>query len=312
MKMYTNLKYLPIAAFAAVALSLAGCGGGDDDPVATSSTPAPAATPDPTTPPTPPGDTAPTPDEMAADAAAKTKAAGTKEEEIGDEADQTTDAGLGGSVDQGETTTYSMTIERDRDGTTVKIADTALAGDDDPKFMQAMDLGGGRTMHVRTMDADEDGNVVEEVVIVETDIEAPKPTAFATVTGQTLDANTDTTNDDPTETFEALAVANTEVVRELVMSDEFTAGTAAVLTFTFDDPDTMDMDEAFEAAGTYNGADGTYRCNGTDDCTVNINAEGEISDMSGDWVFTPAMGATSDVEDDDYLHYGFWLMRTNG
>ena len=39
MKMYTKLKYLPIAAVAAVALSLAGCGGGDDDPVATSSTP---------------------------------------------------------------------------------------------------------------------------------------------------------------------------------------------------------------------------------------------------------------------------------
>ena len=39
MKMYTKLKYLPIAAVAAVALSLAGCGGGDDDPVATSPTP---------------------------------------------------------------------------------------------------------------------------------------------------------------------------------------------------------------------------------------------------------------------------------
>ena len=36
MKMYTKLKYLPIAAVAAVALSLAGCGGGDDDPVVAS------------------------------------------------------------------------------------------------------------------------------------------------------------------------------------------------------------------------------------------------------------------------------------
>ena len=35
------------------------------------------------------------------------------------------------------------------------------------------DLGGGRTMHVRTMEADEDnGDVVEEVVIVATDIAA--------------------------------------------------------------------------------------------------------------------------------------------
>ena len=51
--------------------------------------------------------------------------------------------------------------------------------DDDPKFEMAEDLGGGRTMHVRTMEADDDGDVVEEVVIVSTDIEAPKATAFA-------------------------------------------------------------------------------------------------------------------------------------
>ena len=44
-----------------------------------------------------------------------------------------------------------------------------------------MDLGNGRTMHTRTMDADADGNVVTEVVIVSTDIEAPKATAFAMV-----------------------------------------------------------------------------------------------------------------------------------
>ena len=42
-----------------------------------------------------------------------------------------------------------------------------------------MDFGDGRTMHTRAMDADADGNVVTEVVIVSTDIEAPKATAFA-------------------------------------------------------------------------------------------------------------------------------------
>ena len=34
-------------------------------------------------------------------------------------------------------------------------------------------------MHTRTMEADNDGDVVEETVIVTTDIEAPKATAFA-------------------------------------------------------------------------------------------------------------------------------------
>ncbi len=202
-----------------------------------------------------------------------------------------------------------MTIARDRDGTTVTIADTGMAGDDDPKFEQTMDLGGGRTMHVR-----DTSEGVEEVVVVRTDIEAPKATAFAMVAGQTLDVSTDTTNDGEVgaddDTFEALAVdENSADVRALVMSDAFTAGTGAVLTFAFNDTTTPD-DEAFEAAGTYNGADGTYRCNGDAACTVTLDAEGVITTMNDGWVFTPDAGATSDVADADYLDYGFWLKRT--
>ena len=68
-----------------------------------------------------------------------------------------------------------------------------------------MDFGDGRTMHTRTMDVNEDGEVITEVVIVSTDIEAPTATAFAMVMGQTLDVSTDTTNDPETggATFEA-------------------------------------------------------------------------------------------------------------
>ena len=66
-----------------------------------------------------------------------------------------------------------MTIKRPRSGTVIKITDSdpALAGDDDPKFELDTDFGDGRAMHVRTMEADDDGNVVEEVVIVATDID---------------------------------------------------------------------------------------------------------------------------------------------
>ena len=78
--------------------------------------------------------------------------------------------------------TYSLDITRDRDGTTVEIKDSANAKADDPKFIkQDVDLGEGRTMHVRTMAENDDGEVVEEVVIVKTDIKAPKATAFAKV-----------------------------------------------------------------------------------------------------------------------------------
>ena len=45
-------------------------------------------------------------------------------------------------------------------------------------------------------------------------------------------------------------------------------------------------------------------------CTVTFNAKGEVIGNSDGWVFVPDKGATSDVDDADYLHYGFWLKRT--
>ena len=62
--------------------------------------------------------------------------------------------------------------------------------------------------------------------------------------------------------------------------------------------------------GTYNGAMGTYTCSGTANCTATVNAMGMLTALSDGWIFTPAMGATSDQPDYDYLSYGFWLKRT--
>ena len=259
-------------------------------------------------------------------ATAATKAAGTKQTAIEAEAAQTTDAGLGGSDALGTDTLtgtsddpYSLTIERDASATTVKIADTGNAGDDDPKFMQAMDLGDGLTMHTRTMEADDDGNVVEEVVMVKTDIEAPKDTAFEKVPEQALNVSTNTDNDSPSETHEALNVsaiisalsdeAKTAALAKIMVSG-FRSGGSLSGTFAFDDTNTATIDEAFESEGTYNGAAGTYRCNGTVNCSVTYSAKGEITDIGSDWIFTPDEGATSPVQDDDYLHYGFWLKKT--
>ena len=313
-------KNLITLCFAAVfTLGLAACGGGGggggDAPV-TGTTDIPP--------------TGPPPEESAAEAAAKvvaaTKAAGTKVEAIAVEAVAMVNAGLGGnaglgpnSQPGGDDDPYSLTIKRPRSGTTIEIADTRNPDEDeDPQFAQAMDLGGGRTMHVRAMDANDEGEVVEEVVIVSTDIDAPTATKFATVMGQELGVDlaptVDADNDGEVDNdFTALAVdEDTPAVLLLVKSDAFAAGTMAVLTFADNDTDTDDMDEAFETAGTYNGAPGTYRCNrtGGDDCTVTLDADGAIDGMSDGWIFTPDAGATSDVADADYLHYGFWLMRT--
>ena len=245
-------------------------------------------------------------DAEAARVAAATESAGTKLAAITAEAAQTTDGSVGGSD---IATAHVIAISRGRDGTEVTIT-VDSPPDGAPEFVQAMDLGGGTTMHTRTMDADADRNVVQEVVIVTTDIDPPKATAFATV--YPLDTSTDTTNDDPdggTATNESLVIDETSAdVRGRVMASAFTAGTGAILTF--DAADTDEEVDAFEAPGTYDGAMGVYLCNGSSDCTVTLNADGMITAMSTGWVFTPDEGATSDVADTEYVSYGFWLQRT--
>ena len=259
----------------------------------------------------PAGPTPATAEQMTADAATKVKA-------IDKEAGQDTAAGLGGTG----ATTYSMDIKRDRDGTTVEIKDTANAGDDDPEFIkQDVNLGVGRTMHVRVNSDDEDGKV-EEVVIVETDIKAPKATLFVMVADQGLNARdldddvdadkNGTANDDFTALMvdqAASAVAEGEVdVRKLIKSAALSSGATS---FAFDVESTTDTDEAFETEGTYNGAPGKYRCDAvSSDCTVSVDPKGAITSIVGGWVFTPDRGAKSQVADTDYLQYGFWLMRT--
>ena len=259
--------------------------------------------------------------------AANTAAAMTKTTAIGMEAGQTPDAGLGGNDGRGPDgqpggtdDTYSLTIERPRAGTEITIADSMNPADADPatpQFAQAMDLGESngfaRTMHRRVNSEDDDGGSVEEVVIVATDIDPPTATDFGDV--YSLDVSTDTENDDPDDTFEALEIdeGDAEVVAR-VMSTRFTAGTTAVLTFDADDDQTDDDDEAFEGAGTYDGATGTYRCNGATDCTVNVTVDEDekvtIAEMSAGWIFTPDDDETIDVPDANFLSYGVWLQRT--
>ena len=263
--------------------------------------------------------------DRAAMIAAATKAAETKEKAIAMEAGQSTDASLGGTArtDADGTTTstdtsddvYSLSISRDRDGTEVKITDPDMAGADDPKFAQAMDLGGGRTMHSRTMKAGDDGDVESEVVIVSTDIEAPKATAFAKVTGQALDvlSRTGVAAVAP-EVDNALSIVEDTVLTGAANANLMFARSAidGALNYSQDNPGTdptPDVDEGLHD-GTYNGAEGTYRCTATAACTVTFNAKGQVVGNSAGWVFIPDKGATSDVPDSDYLHYGVWLKKT--
>ena len=235
-----------------------------------------------------------------------TTAAGTKEMAIGMEAAQTTVDGPGG-LDAG--TDHAITIARARDGTTVTIA-VGGAVDDDPEFAQAMDFGDGRTMHVRAMEANDDGEVVEEVVIVSTDIEAPTATAFATI--YPLDANP---NDATTPVNQSLGIDAENLAMIATTGITATgAGQITVLAAMEDNAGTADEDEtvaAFETDATFDGADGTLRCDGATDCTVTLDADGEITAFGDGWIFTPDADVTVDVADNDgFLSYGFWLERT--
>ena len=249
---------------------------------------------------------------------ANTMAAETKETAIAAEGAQTTDDGPGG---EGATNDHAVVIARDDDGTTVTVTVDGAASDD-PEFVKAEDLTSTSNpgqMLTRTMDADANGDVVEEVVGVYTDIEAPTPTAFAMVTGQALNARDldpavdADDNGTPTDDYTALTVALDAATYMLVKSSFFpppTTGSSSTHNFNFDDTATTEMDEADEVEGTYNDAPGTFRCDGTSACSVTVDDEGDITAMTGTWVFTPNAGAMSPVPDADYLHYGFWLKRT--
>ena len=255
-----------------------------------------------------------------------TKAAETKRTAIGVEAAQTDDDGLGGD---GATPTvgqiageYNLAIEY---GSTTITVETSADADDNEMFTDAMmGLDRGRTMLVREMDPDMmTGDIVREIAIVGTDIEAPVATAFAMWenadggTPQALDArDLDATMDGPdmdgvnTNDFTALDVEVSEAVRALIGLPSLVTGGTVTHNYDNDDSNTDDMDEAGEVAGTYNGAMGTYRCNGTGECSITLDADGAVTATTGTWVFTPDTGATSMQEDYDYMHYGFWLQQT--
>ena len=102
-------------------------------------------------------------------------------------------------------------------------------------------------MHTPTHEADDDGNVMTEVAIVYTDIEAPKATAFGMV--HTLDVRVDgETVVEVTAPADALNVANANLA--YVKASAFTApaGTVGTTILSFqqavaDDASTTDVNE---------------------------------------------------------------------
>ena len=293
------------------------------------------------------GDNAQAAAERAAAIVAATASAATKTTAIRTEAAQTIggtvgtdgaggdDAGLGGSGPPSAIPTagqvageYNLAIEYGSATITVEAA----AADDNVMFTDAeAGLDRGRTMLMLESDPDMmTGEIEREIAVVGTDIDPDEDVPFEdfevhTLSGGTvtvsmpqelgvrdLDDTVDADMDEiATNDFTALEVDQADAdVRALVASSAFTSATQSVLTFPDDDTTTANMDEASEVAGTYNGTPGTYRCNGSADCTVSLDAMGMITAMSDGWIFTPDTGATTAQPDYEYLSYGFWLQQT--
>jgi hypothetical protein len=73
---------------------------------------------------------------------------------------------------------------------------------------------------------------------------------------------------------------------------------------------TTDYDVDAEVEGTFHGLDGTYECTTGAGCMVTAVAGGGYV-TTGDWTFTPedfdAAETEVTVDDQDYMHFGFWL-----
>ena len=312
--MFTHKNLMTVCCAAVLAFGLAACGSSSSDDVK-------VMDPGKDTPPKPEVivDQPPTDDKIAA----KTKEAGTKATAIGVEFDQTAvdgpgDDGPGGVAEDAD---HVIAISRDGDGTTVTITVTDAAADD-PKFiMQDVDLeqfeknGFSSTMHVLKMDAGEDGNVVEEVVIVSTDIDAPTDIPFVDDGDgnggrYTLNTNPDGEENSQSLTFDATEVTGHAGLAMLTDSKVAVPAPSGSVTLMGDNEDTEDVKEN-EYSGTFDGAEGTFTCTGTvaDGCAVMIE-DGEITTMVNVY-FTPDDEDVMVKEDDaDYLNYGFWLKRT--
>ena len=67
---------------------------------------------------------------------------------------------------------------------------------------------------------------------------------------------------------------------------------------------------AFTTRGTFDGAPGTYRCDGsTTACSSTNDGEGSPSALAGVWHFKPDAGAMVHQPDANYLYYGWWVSK---
>ncbi len=217
----------------------------------------------------------------------------TKADAITAESTATPDATSPAFDDTDAADQYTLKISHKSGSVSVEVTDPALPLKNDPKFVM-MD---GK--YVR-----DNGKGVSEIVSVMTDIEAPESEPFSSVYTLTVgDADPERTGDQRT-TYELDETADVGKVA----SSRISSAPTTTTNLPADDTTTENRNEG-EFRGTFDGAAGTFECVNAA-CTAVTDADGKITTITGEWQFKPDAGAMVSVADDDYLHYGFWLMKT--
>ena len=180
------------------------------------------------------------------------------------------------------------------------------AGDDKVDFVknEMADLTGAddSTGSMNVLGPNDDGET--EIAIVYTDIQAPTDIPFVMADGKgRYGLNT---NNNDAGAAQSLTINTSNVGN--AASSEFPSTPDTTREYGQDVADTEDENEgAFE--GTFDGASGTFEC-ASNNCSLETNADGKVTTVSGTWRFTPGEDETVSETDQDYLHYGVWLKKT--
>ena len=196
---------------------------------------------------------------------------------------------------------YQVTVEHSGSEVEVTVVDGHADYDakNDPMFGSVASFGNGQ-MLVRN-----DGTA-REIIVLHTDIEAPVAHRFGTTASGyslTVDVDTDTSANDSYVVLEADA---SKLGGSRIVSSDPGSKTLAQWEATGDN-----MSNVF--AGTLDGAAGMFRCQTSGGCTITTadDDDNTVTIASGNVIwFTPNAGATVDIDDADYMTYGFWLDTT--
>ena len=70
-------------------------------------------------------------------------------------------------------------------------------------------------------------------------------------------------------------------------------------------PTTVSTDGTFR--GTFDGAAGEYTCTDNSGCDLSFDSSGNVMNVVGTMHFTPDAGATVPAPDPDYIYFGYWI-----